>query len=182
MDSSRYALVTYVRNPVGEVVEKLRRELHPTTAHLEAHLTILPPRELKGTEAAAVEFLEEACGHVVPFTVELGDMKTFLPKTPTVYIEVKQAASRMRELHDQLCGRGLSCEESWPYTPHLTILKADRDEEARAAYEVACERWAQYTGTRQVYVEELVFVCEKGGAWQDVASVPLGRGQLSVKE
>ncbi len=181
MDSSRYALVTYVRNPVGELVERLRRELHPTTAHLEAHLTILPPRELKGTESAAVEFLEEACGQVAPFTVELGDMKTFLPMTPTVYIEVKEAACRMRELHDQLCGRGLNCAENWPYTPHLTILKADGDEEACAAYEVAREVWAQYSGTRCVQVEELVLVHEKGGVWRDVASVPLGRGQLSAQ-
>lgn len=181
MPISRYALVTYVRNPVGEFVEELRRELHPTTAHLAAHLTILPPRELTGTEAAALEFLEEACSRVVPFSVELGDVETFLPATPTVFIEVKQAAYRMRELHDQLSGRGLRCEESWPYTPHLTILKTERDEQARAAYVVARERWAQFPGQRHVHVEELMFVRENGGHWQDVAPLPLGRGQLSSK-
>src|SRR5271169_3434868 len=113
MASSRYALVTYVRNPVGEFVEQLRRELHPTIAHMAAHLTILPPRELSGTEAAAMEFLGEACGRVVPFSVELGDVETFLPTTPTVFIQVRRAAYRMRELHDQLSGQGLHCEESW---------------------------------------------------------------------
>jgi hypothetical protein len=107
MPSSRYALVTYVRNPVGEFVAHLRRELHPTLAHMPAHLTILPPRELAWErEAAALEFLEEACSHVVPFSVELGDVETFLPTTPTVFIQVKRAAYRMRELHDQLCGEG----------------------------------------------------------------------------
>jgi len=181
MPSSHYALVTYVRNPVGEFVEELRRELHPTTVHLAAHLTILPPRELTGTEAAALEFLEEACGRVVPFNVELGDVETFLPTTPTVFIQVKQAAYRMRELHDQLSGRGLRCEESWPYIPHLTILKTERDEQARAAYVIARERWAQFPGKRQVHVDELMFVRENGGRWQDVAPVPLGRGQLSSK-
>jgi hypothetical protein len=30
-------------------------------------------------------------------------------------------------------------------------------------------------------VEELMFVRENGGFWQDVAPVPLGRGQLSSK-
>jgi 2'-5' RNA ligase len=181
MSSSRYALVTYVRNPVGEFVEQLRRELHPTTAHMAAHLTILPPRELTGSEAAALEFLEEACSHVIPFTVELGDVETFLPNTPTVFIEVKQAAYRMRELHDQLCGRGLHCQESWPYTPHLTILKTELDEQARAALAVARERWAQFPDKRQVDVEQLMFVRETEGCWQDVAPVPLGRGQLSSK-
>jgi 2'-5' RNA ligase len=181
MSSSRYALVTYVRNPVGEFVEQLRRELHPTTAHMAAHLTILPPRELTGTEAAALEFLEEACSRVIPFSVDLGDVETFLPTTPTVFIAVQHAASRMRQLHDQLCRRGLHCEETWPYTPHLTIVKTEQDDQARAASVVARQRWAQFSGKRQVQVEELMFVREHAGCWQDLAPLPLGRGQLSSK-
>jgi len=181
MSSSRYALVTYVRNPVGEFVTDLRRELHPTLAHMPAHLTILPPRELMGSEEAALEFLEEACSRVVPFSVELGDVETFLPTTPTIFIQVKRAAYRMRELHDQLCGKELYCQESWPYIPHLTILKTETDEQARAAYAIARERWAQFSGERQIRVEELMFVRENGGHWQDVAPLALGHGQLSSK-
>lgn len=181
MPTSRYALVTYVRNPVGEFVEQLRQELHPTMPHMAAHLSILPPRDLAGTEAAAMEFLEEACSRVVPFSVDLGDVETFLPTTPTVFIAVQKAAARMRELHDQLCGKGLRYQESWPYTPHLTILKTDRDEQAHAAYVVARQRWAEFHGTRQVRVEQLMFVRENDGCWHDVASLVLGRGQLSSK-
>jgi 2'-5' RNA ligase len=182
MPSSRYALVTYIRNPVGEFVEQLRQELHPNTAHMAAHLTILPPRALMGSEASALEFLEEACSHVIPFTVELGDVETFLPKTPTVFIEVKQAVARMRELHDQLCGRGLRCEESWPYTPHVTIVKTETDEQAQAALALARERWGRFPGKRQVDVEKLMFVREREcNNWEDVAPVELGRGQLSSK-
>ncbi len=180
MLSSRYALVTYVRNPVGEFVEQLRQELHPTTAHMAAHLTILPPRELSGSEAAALEFLEEACSHAVPFDVELGEVETFLPTPPTVFIQVRRAAYRMRELHDQLCGRGLRCAENWPYIPHLTILKTDVDDQARVALAVARERWAAFSGKREVHGEELMFVRERDGCWQDVAPVALGR-QLSSK-
>jgi 2'-5' RNA ligase len=181
MASSRYALVTYVRSPVGKFVETLRQELHPTLPHMAAHLTILPPRGLNGSEAAALEFLEEACGHVVPFDVELGDVETFLPTTPTVFIQVKRAAYRMRELHDQLSGPALRCAEDWPYIPHLTIIKADLDEQARAATIIARERWSQFQGARQVRVDELMFVRETDGHWQDVAPLPLGRGQLSRK-
>jgi 2'-5' RNA ligase len=181
MASSRYALVTYLRNPIGEFVEHLRQELHPTTQHMAAHLTILPPRELRSTEQAAVEFLEEACSRVIPFSVELGDVETFLPTTATVFIQVKRAAYRMRELHDQLCGRGLQCAEIWPYIPHLTILKTEDDAEARAAYKIAHERWAQFTGRRDVLVEKLMFVKETAGCWQDVAPLPLGHGELSSK-
>jgi 2'-5' RNA ligase len=175
MSSSLYALVAYVRDPVGEFVEQLRRELHPTLPHMPAHLTILPPRELTGTEAAALEFMQEACGHVAPFSVGLGDVETFLPTTPTVFIEVREAAARMRDLHYRLNGNGLRCEESWPYIPHLTILKTELDGQARAARLLARERWAQFPGQRQVQVEELVFVREAGVRWQDVALLPLGR-------
>ncbi len=178
---SRYALVTYVRNPVGEFVESLRRELHPTTAHMAAHLTILPPRELRGSEAKALEFLEEACSRVVPFDVELGDVETFLPTTPTVFIQVVKFAYRMRELHDQLSVNSLGCPESWPYIPHLTIVKTEQNEQAREASIIARERWSQFAGPRRVHVAELMFVRENGNAWHDVAPVHLGRSQLSPK-
>ena len=180
MPSSRYALVTYVRNPVGEFVEQLRRELHPTMPHMAAHLTILPPRELTGTEAAALEFLEEACGRIVPFSVDLGDVETFLPTTPTVFIEVKRAAYRMRELHDRLWWWPALRGELALYSASHD-LKTETDEQARAACVVARERWAQFPGKREVQVEKLMFVRENGGRWQDVASVALGRGQLSSK-
>ena len=179
MASSRYAVVTYVRNSVGEFVENLRRELHPTMPHMPAHLTILPPRDLQGTEATALEFLEEECSRVVPFHVELGGVETFLPTTPTVFIQVTRFAYRMRELHDQLSLQGLCCIESWPYIPHLTIVKTELDEQARDASVVARERWARFQGPRQVHVGELMFVREIDDCWQDVASVQLGRSQLS---
>src|SRR6266849_549299 len=181
MASSRYALVAYIHHPVGQFVENLRRELHPVTVHMPSPPTILPPRELCGPERAALEFLEEACSRVVPFDVELGEVETFLPTTPTVFIQVKRAAYRIRELHDQLSGKELCCEENWLYIPHLTILKTELDEQARAACVVARERWAQFSGKRQVHVDELMFVRENGGCWQDVAPLPLGRGQLSSK-
>jgi 2'-5' RNA ligase len=181
MSSSRYALVTYVRDPVGEFVEKLRQELHPTMPHMPAHLTILPPRVLQGSEKLALEFLEEACNQVVPFAVEMGDVETFLPTTPTVFIQVKRAAYRMRELHDQLSGEALCCAENWPYIPHLTIVKTELDEQARTAATIARERWQKFQGKRQVHVDELMFVRETDGLWQDVAPLPLGRGQLSSK-
>jgi 2'-5' RNA ligase len=181
MSSSRYALVAYVRDSVGQFVENLRRDLHPVTTHMPAHLTILPPRELRGTEEAALEFLEQACSHVVPFDVELGDVETFLPTTPTIFIQVKRAAYRMRELHDQLCSQGLNCTEAWTYIPHLTIVKTEHDQQAEDAVVLARERWAQFRGSRVIHVDELMFVRERNGIWQDVAPVHLGSSLLSSR-
>src|SRR6476646_2104260 len=142
MLTPRYALVAYVRNPVGEFVERLRRQLHPALPHLAAHLTVLPPRLLQGTERSAVEMLQEVCSGVAPFEIALGDVETFCPRTPTVFIRVAEGSYRMRELHDQLNTKVLAAEEEWPYMPNLTIVKMSDEFQAQKAYRVARERWA----------------------------------------
>jgi hypothetical protein len=60
-------------------------------------------------------------------------------------------------------------------------LKTEDDAEARAAYKIARERWAQFSGRRDVLVEKLMFVKETNGCWQDVAPLPFGHGELSSK-
>jgi 2'-5' RNA ligase len=179
MQNPRYALVAYVRNAVGEFVENLRQELHPDLPHLPAHLTILPPRRLQGGELSALETVENVCSQAERFEVALGDIETFVPVTPTVFIRVAHAAYRMRELHDRLNTHALAAEEEWPYMPHLTIVKISTEELAQQAYIVARDRWAQFTGSRCVPVNELTFVREQEqNRWTDLAGIPLGRTLL----
>ena len=180
MPTPRYALVAYVRNPVGEFVEHLRRRLHPELPHLAAHLTVLPPRVLQGTELSARETLEEVCSQVEPFTVTLGEVETFCPLTPTVFIRVAHAAYRMRELHDRLNTQVLGAQEEWPYMPHLTIAKLSTEGQAQEAYLTARDRWAQFSGSRRIHVKELTFVrAQEPNQWVDLAGVPLGRSLVS---
>jgi 2'-5' RNA ligase len=180
MQNPRYALVAYVKNSVGEFVQKLRQELHPDLPHLPAHLTILPPRYLRGSELSALETLEDLCSGVEPFEVVLGEAETFVPVTPTVFIRVAHAAYRMRELHDRLNTQALKCEEEWPYMPHLTIVKLAAEEQAQQAYLVARDRWAEYQGSRRISVRELTFVREEdNNRWIDLAGVPLGRSLVN---
>jgi 2'-5' RNA ligase len=180
MPSLRYALVAYVKSPVGEFVENLRRELHPALPHLLAHLTLLPPRPLHGTESAALQLLSTVCGQAEPFEVMLGDMETFVPTTPTVYIRVAQAASRMRELHDKLNTDALSFVEEWPYTPHLTVVKMPTEQAAREALQTARERWQRYSGNRTILLKKLTFVREEAqNCWVDLAPIPLGNTMVS---
>ena len=179
MQNPRYALVAYVKNPVGEFVESLRRELHPDLPHLAAHVTILPPRTLRGTESAALRLLEKVCAVTEPFEVGLGNVETFLPDTPTVYIRVAHAG-RMCELHELLNTQALACEEEWPYVPHLTIVKMATQLPAKHAFRVACERWSRYQGERHILLERLTFVREQeADHWVDLAPVPLGRTLVS---
>jgi 2'-5' RNA ligase len=175
MQRPRYALVAYLRNAAGVFVESLRRELHPDLPHLSAHLSILPPRTLHGTESSALQILERICGKEEPFEVMLGEVETFLPITPTVYIRVQSGAERMIELHSKLNTETMACKEEWPYIPHLTIVKMSAEEPARGAFQIARERWAEYQGSRRILLERLTFVREDvENRWIDLAPIPLG--------
>ena len=175
MQSLRYALVAYVKGPVGEFVESLRRELHPELPHFAAHLTLLPPRPLQGTENAALQVLAGICGRTDPFEVSLGGMDSFAPTTPTVYIRVAYGAMRMCELHEQLNTQILEFVEEWDYIPHLTIAKMPSEPAAEQALRIAVDRWEKYAGSRRVLVDRLTFVREESpNCWVDLAPVPLG--------
>jgi 2'-5' RNA ligase len=176
MSAPLYALVAYVRSPLGRFVEDLRRDLHPDHPDLPAHLTVLPPRCLKGTAEQAQELIRDVCRGVEPFEIVMGDVETFAPTTPTVFIRVAHAAYRMRELHDKLNIGALQSDESWPYMPHLTIIKLSEVDAARAAAELSRQRWAQHEGSRRILIDELTFVREGQDAysWVDLAPIPLG--------
>jgi len=180
MQKPRYALVAYLKNPAGEFVENLRRELHPDLPHLAAHLTILPPRTLHGPESDALQVLERICSREEPFSVTLGPVETFVPVTPTVFIRVDGDASRMCELHSKLNVGELQFNEEWPYIPHLTIAKMSAEQQAETAFELARERWDAYTGSRRILLERLTFVREDAqNCWIDLAPVLLGRSLVS---
>jgi 2'-5' RNA ligase len=176
MSAPLYALVAYVRSPIGRFVEDLRRDLHPEHPELPAHVTVLPPRPLQGSEEQAQQLIREVCQTVPPFEIVLGDVETFAPSTPTVFIRVAHAAYRMRDLHDRLNAGALHCDEPWPYMPHLTIVKVSAMELASQAAELSRQRWAHYGHSRHILIEELTFVRESANTdlWTDLASFPLG--------
>ena len=116
-----------------------------------------------------------ACRDAEPFEVTLGEVETFIPVTPTVFIRVAHAAVRMQQLHDLLNRDGACCTEELPYVPHLTIAKMSTEEQAWQAFEKARRRWAHYEGSRHISLNELTFVREvEPNHWSDLAAVPLG--------
>ncbi len=177
MPSLLYAAIAYVRSPVGIFVEQLRRELHPAHTHADAHLTILPPRAIRGTEEQAIGLLTEICRSTTPFEITMGDVETFLPVTPTVFIRVARGAYRMRELHDRMNRDAFLCDEPWPYMPHLTIVKADEADEVPKVINIARERWKEYSDARKVRIAKLTFVKGNAERWIDLAAMPLGQAK-----
>jgi 2'-5' RNA ligase len=175
MEPPQYAVVAYVRNGLGKFVESLRHEVDPAYGHLPAHITVLPPRCLQGSEGAARATLEQLCRDQSPFQIVLGDVESFVPRTPVVFVQVAHAAYKMRELHDRLNTGPLLYDEPWPYMPHLTIIKSEAPEHAQAVLPGIRQRWADYQGARQVFIADLCFVRQtQGPHWEDLALIPLG--------
>ncbi len=176
MPPLEYGLIAYVTNPVGEFVTRLRHHLQPEEAAARPHLSLLPPRLLRGAQAEALELIEEHCQAVQPFEISLGDVESFIPRTPTVFLRVAHGAYRMRELHDRLNNGALQYDENFPYMPHLTIFRMDEVARAQQALLAAQQRWAEYEGTRRVLIDQLTFVRgSREDGWTDIAPVPLGR-------
>lgn len=173
MNGLVYAVVAYVRSPVGIFVEELRREMHPAHTHADAHITILPPRPLSASEKEACQLLKEVCRTSAPFEVLMGDVETFIPVTPTVFLRVARGAYRMRELHEKLNTGGFEFKEPWPYMPHLTIVKMDTVEQAAKVVEISRQRWKEYSDARAVKVTSLTLVKGTGERWVDLDSATL---------
>ena len=170
----QYAVVSYVRNSVGHFVEDLRRELFPEHGHLPAHVTILPPRYLKGGETEAVEVLKDHLAAVETFQIQMGPVETFIPTTPTVFLRVEKYAHRFRELHEDLNIGPFHCSEQWPYMPHLTIVKMPEMVQAESALEVSRKRWAGYSGLKTADITAVTFVRESTDHhWTDLATFTL---------
>jgi len=170
----QYAVVAYVRNSVGHFVEDLRRELHPEHGHLPAHVTVLPPRYLHGTEDEAIALLRSSLEKVERFQIQMGHVETFVPTTPTVFLRVEKHAHRFRELHMDLNRGPLECKEQWPYMPHLTIVKMPDEAQAAHALDVSRERWQRYHGQKTADIAEITFVREAMSQhWTDLATVAL---------
>jgi 2'-5' RNA ligase len=181
MEPPQYAVVAYVKNGLGRFVEDLRRQVDPRYGHLPAHITVLPPRSLLGSESEARDTLEELCRDQRPFEIAFGDVESFVPRTPVVFIQVVHGAYRMRELHDRLNSGPFLFAEPWPYMPHLTIIKSEEPEHAQEVLAGIRQRWAEYPGTRRIRIEELTFVRQTQGAhWDDLAPILLG-GSLAAK-
>jgi 2'-5' RNA ligase len=169
----QYALAAYLKGELAEFVETLRREVHPKHAHLPAHITILPPRPLIGSEENAFEWLARQTHTVHPFELVMGDVENFIPTTPTVFIRVAHAAYKIRELHDRLNAGPLAFAEGLPFMPHLTIAKLENDEEAHRVYNIARDRWDRYEGSHRARIEHLSFVRGNDARWTDIAPITL---------
>jgi len=151
-----FALVAYVPDPLGSFVDRVRRELAPG-CRLRAHITILPPRELKCDKSLASRKIEALLNETRSFRVDIGEVTVF-PVSNVIYLSIGSGSQQLKDLHHRLNQGPCESAEVWCFEPHLTLAQ-DLDPAAVArAQEIAKRRWREYTGPHEFALDHLTFV------------------------
>jgi 2'-5' RNA ligase len=168
-----FALVIYIPDPLGLLLDDLRRELAPSY-NPHAHVSVLPPRPLAVDWQTASSQARALTGGWAPFDIELAGLQAF-PVTDVLYLEVGAGASELRRMHAAMNADALEFEEPFPYHPHVTLAQELPHDDVPAARELACRRWAEYRGSRTFRAERAVFVQNTlDNRWIDLAEYSLG--------
>lgn len=176
---NQYAVVAYVRGALAEFVDSLRSEFTPDCPHL-AHITILPPRELKVAGEEALRQGRSIVSRFQPFSVDIDGVDLF-ELTQVVKLSVSRGGSELRTLHDILNTGAFAFPENYSYVPHITLCMGIDKERVGEFYEHAKQRWAEFGGKATVRVETLTFVQQREDeTWADLAEMPVGTPQFEA--
>ena len=176
-----FALVSYIPDPLGSYLDRLRSELVPRCA-ARAHVTVLPPRPLVYPPQEAWEELQAALEDVSQFTLTPTQVEIF-PVTSVIYLGIGNGFQRLKDLHRMLNRFKLAFDEPFEFHPHITLAQDISSHDVAAAAQLAQYRWAEFPDDRRIPVHCLTFVqntiipesdCNK---WVDLAEGALGTHQ-----
>ena len=168
-----FALVSYIPEPLAGFLDRLRQELVPN-CFLRAHLTILPPRPICSSPEAAWETIRTLAPGFAPFDVEMTQVEVF-PVSDVIYIGIGRGRAEMERMHAGLNVNGLSCQEPFPYHPHITLAQDLKGDEVDELARVARARWAECPLPRTFRVDEVFFVQNtRRKEWLDLGECALG--------
>jgi 2'-5' RNA ligase len=163
-----FALVVYIPDPLARFLDDLRKELTPGCLP-RAHVTILPPRPLIFSVAAATERARTVVSGFAPFDILLGEVEIF-QSTDVIYIGIRDGERELRELYHTLNTGSLVSDEQYPYQPHITLAQELEPGHVQDTYDLARNRWAAYPHSRRFRAEHAFFVQAKDdGTWVDLA-------------
>src|SRR5947209_7307689 len=170
MPTSSYAVVAYLAGDLGKFVDRFRSAVSPDQSHLRPHITALSPRKLKISDAEGLRSFKKKTFQQI--AVEVGDVCSFRPLNPTIYLDLKRGQREIWDLHQKLGGPPLLGKPDWPFVPHITLAKLEDFKDITRVFQHARDRWRDYQGTRAFTITELVLVREeKKGQWVDLASI-----------
>lgn len=168
-----YALVSYIPDPMGSFLDRLRQELVPN-CFLRAHATILPPRPISSTPREAWDRLCFEATRFKPFDVALTGVEVF-PVSDVIHVAIGDGADQLRAMHRAMNVGGLKFTECFPYHPHVTLAQNLKPDELDELIRVARQRWAEHNLPRTFRVETLTFVqSTRWKEWIDLGEFRLG--------
>lgn len=163
-----YALVAYIPNPLGEFLDSLSRTLVPG-CHIHSHVTLLPPRHLKGTIDEAMDVLDAGTRTICPFELQITDIQIF-DVTSVLYANVGHGRARLIDVYRHMNTGVLQHDEQFPYHPHVTLAIDTAHADIHALAAEARQLWKDYPHSRRFVVETLTFVHNVGmKQWEEVS-------------
>jgi 2'-5' RNA ligase len=175
----QFALVSYIPDPLGKFLDLLRLELAPE-CRPHAHVTVLPPRPLKGPVEKAEDELRELSSRCQAFEVKLGTVEMF-EASEVIYIEVEDGEKELREMHRLLNYGAVEFQEAYSFHPHITLAQNLPHERVQEALKQAREAWSDWKGLTSFYVDELSFVQNTmQNVWLDLMHLRLSREPVGL--
>lgn len=174
-----YALVSYIADPLGSFLDRLRRELVPLCC-AQSHVTILPPREIRADQYEVERQLSETLHRFPAFSVRLTDVEVFRD-TSVIYIGISSGREELRRMHDRLNQESLAYTETYQYHPHITLAQDFPKQDLPDMLRLAQDRWKRFGPAPTFDVERLTFVQNTDtNRWLDLAEYPLGDTVLTM--
>src|SRR5487761_713307 len=117
------AVVAYLPGEIAHRLARIAHRLTPASPARRPHFTVLPGRPLQLRDAAMLERLRAVCSQrTPPLRLRLGEVRTFLPVSPVIYLDVIAADEELSRLRGMLLAVLPSrSAERFAYHPHLTL-------------------------------------------------------------
>ena len=171
-DVQLYALIGFIPGALGDYLNRVRQELVPGCP-FHSHITVLPPRVLRGAPEELSADLAAQLEHTEALEIGIGKVAVFA-STNVIYLEVVSGGAELTRIHEQLIHGNFNSAEQYPFHPHITLAQEYPVEQLPALLECAKARWKEWPHGRSFAVKHLSFVC---GAdlthWQDISQYEL---------
>ncbi len=171
------AVVAYLPGELAARLARIAHRLAPASPARRPHITVLPARLVPLADAALLELLRTAAPAGMPLRLRLGEVCTFLPVSPVIYLDVIALDAGLEQLRRRLLSvLPDSIPGRFPFHPHLT-LAYDLPE----AYILRLQpRWQRVWERLRVAwpgdlaMDELTLVRQTGDAeWRDLGTFRL---------
>lgn len=176
--------------PADHEIDGLRRACGDGALdRVPPHLTLVPPVNVsKARLPEALRLLRIGAADMSPLSLDLGPPTTFMPDSPTLYLEVHGQSDAMGSLHrlrDLVFQPPLERSLTWPFVPHVTLADDMAPDRMAAASVALTDYLTTVEFTRVHLLEERR--SEGSVRWVPIADhqfgppIPVGRGGLPLE-